>query len=224
MKILLTGGSGRLGTELQKIRKFTYAPSRSDLNVADILSVSSYPHRDFDLVVHLAALTNVKESEVKKRDYYVTNVVGTSNVTVFGKPILYLSSDYVFDGTKGDYNEWDYPNPKSYYALTKYLGERLVLWNSKVIRAGFRPRPFPYPEAYTDQLTTADYVDVIAAEISKAIDLYEVLPQITHIGTEKKTMYDLAKRSNPDVKPITGSPHKDVSLNTDNWKRVRDGV
>jgi dTDP-4-dehydrorhamnose reductase len=81
----------------------------------------------YDLVLHAAAWTNVDEAESEQGAAEDVNVAGTRNVVAGGAPVVYFSTDYVFDGTKGDpYVESDQPNPLSVYGRTKLAGEREV--------------------------------------------------------------------------------------------------
>jgi dTDP-4-dehydrorhamnose reductase len=80
-----------------------------------------------DLVLHTAAWTNVDGAENDRADAFAVNEGGTRNVALLGAPVLYFSSDYVFDGRKGEpYVESDEPAPQSVYAKSKLAGERQV--------------------------------------------------------------------------------------------------
>ncbi len=93
-----------------------------------------------DLVVLTAALSNVDYCEQHKEEAFKVNVNGTKNIAAacerIGAKLVFLSSDYVFDGNKGNYAETDKPNPMQYYGATKLLGETecLKLGNSLVLR------------------------------------------------------------------------------------------
>ena len=236
--ILLTGGSGILGMELQK-RIECFAPLRLEFDLNgnfDWLASRARKSRFFSedlsyhdrlifgingikLIVHCAAYTDVLKAETEKELCYQTNVIGTRNVTFLGIPMLYISTEYVFDGEKGDYNETDYPNPQNFYAFTKLLGEyEARRTRSVVIRCLFKPRPFEHECACIDQFTTGDYVEVMAKEIASAVSIFDSLPDTVHIGTEKKSTFELARRSKPDVKPcklaeISVRLPRDTSLN-----------
>ena len=79
------------------------------------------------MVLHAAAWTDVDGAESDPAGAERVNVEGTRNVAALGAPIVYFSTDYVFDGTKGEpYVESDEPRPLSVYARTKLEGEREV--------------------------------------------------------------------------------------------------
>jgi dTDP-4-dehydrorhamnose reductase len=79
------------------------------------------------VVLHAAAWTNVDEAETFPSQAQTVNVRGTRNVVELGAPVVYYSSDYVFDGTKGaPYVESDAPRPLSVYGRTKLEGEREI--------------------------------------------------------------------------------------------------
>ena len=80
-----------------------------------------------DLVLHAAAWTNVDGAESDPDGARAVNVLGTRNVVASGAPVVYFSTDYVFDGTKREpYVESDEPAPLSAYGRTKLEGEREV--------------------------------------------------------------------------------------------------
>jgi dTDP-4-dehydrorhamnose reductase len=77
-----------------------------------------------DLVVHAAAWTDVDGAEADPQGAAAVNVGGTAHAAEIGAPLVYVSTDYVFDGSKaGPYVESDAPNPLSVYGRTKLLGE-----------------------------------------------------------------------------------------------------
>ena len=85
-----------------------------------------------DAVVHCAAYTNVDKAETEGKDLAMKiNVTGTENLAKtcaeFDIPIVYISTDYVFDGTKKEpYLPYDKRNPINAYGLTKCLGEEAI--------------------------------------------------------------------------------------------------
>ena len=227
--ILLTGGLGLLGKELRKHIKCV-SPSHSRFDITnEFLKTSGYlkVHKNFKLIVHCAAFTDLVLAEKEKELCYRTNVIGTRNLASLGIPMLYISTEYVFDGEKGNYSEEDYPNPQNFYSLTKLLGEyESRRTRSVVVRCLFKPRPFKHEFACVDQFTSGDYVDSIADGLVIAIKKYEQLPPTIHIGTGRKSTFNLARQSR-DVKPIsvldikTVKLPRDTSLNTSLWERIK---
>ncbi len=119
--MLLTGAGGQLGTALREVFPEVDARTREELDVTAPLAVEA------DLVLHAAAWTDVDGAEADPDAAELVNVQGTRNVAALGAPVVYYSTDYVFDGSKREpYVESDEPNPLSVYARTKLGGEREV--------------------------------------------------------------------------------------------------
>ena len=139
-KYLITGYKGQLGYDIA--RELLERGERDylalDIDEMDITNrdrvmevVSQYKP---DVIFHCAAFTAVDKAEDMIDTAYAINVSGTKNLTdasiLVGAKMIYMSTDYVFDGTKvGTYNEEDVPNPKSVYGETKYYGEEEVRRN-----------------------------------------------------------------------------------------------
>ncbi len=134
MRVAVTGAGGMLGTALAQVFADTdFAPfPRAVLDVTDLdRTVRTIRAAQPDFVVHAAALTDVDGCETEKDRALLVNAIGARNVAIaceeIRRPIVYISSDYVFDGRKGSpYDEWDDPNPINVYGLSKLLGERAV--------------------------------------------------------------------------------------------------
>jgi len=103
-------------------------PEARALTRADWDVVEPYPFEDRpELVLHAAAWTKVDDAEADPAAAEAVNVRGTRNVVALGAPVVYYSTDYVFDGTKGQpYVESDPTNPQSVYGRTKLQGEQEV--------------------------------------------------------------------------------------------------
>ena len=224
--ILLVGGSGLLGKELQKLIECS-SPSRKILDInKPIFNPGSL--LNFNLIVLAAAYTDVVKAETEKELCYQTNVIGTRNLASLGIPMLYISTEYVFDGEKGNYSEEDYPNPQNFYAFTKLLGEyEATRTRSVIIRCLFKANPFKHGFGCVDQFTSGDYVDCIAKELSTAIKIFDKLPPILHIGSGKKSTFDLGRETR-DIKPIklkdikTVKLPRDTSLNCSKWEKIKN--
>jgi dTDP-4-dehydrorhamnose reductase len=226
--ILLTGGSGALGTELRKLYDFE-SPTHKEFDITSKESIDKWiiENGTPEMIVHCAAYTDVANAEKNKDLCYNINVRGTANLADLGIPMVYISTEYVFDGDRGNYTEEDTPNPRNFYALTKLLGE----FESKrtdhlIIRTILKPKPFEHAAACVDQFTAGDYVDVIAKEIMIAINAFikdrnVFKDRIINIGTGRKSVFNLASQTR-NVIPITVESigvrlPKDTSVNITRW-------
>jgi dTDP-4-dehydrorhamnose reductase len=123
-RVLITGAGGQLGVALAEAFPDAIAATRADWDVTQ--PSPGFGH--FDLVLHAAAWTDVDGAEASREQAHAVNVLGTMNVAALGAPVVYFSSDYVFDGTKREpYVERDRPRPLSVYGHTKHLGEQELL-------------------------------------------------------------------------------------------------
>lgn len=136
MKVLVTGANGMLGQDLCPIFEDAGAfVIETDVDTLDITNAGQVKQvlSDIrpDLVVHCAAYTNVDKAEEDLKTAEMINVTGTENIAEacgkLGITLVYISTDYVFDGTKKDpYKPDDRPNPINNYGITKYEGEEAV--------------------------------------------------------------------------------------------------
>lgn len=212
MKILITGGSGTLGRALIALlakteHKFD-APSSKLFDITKYDSIAEYSLlTKFDIVIHCAAYTDVKQAEVNFVKALETNVIGTCNIVKYcslnNSKLVYISTDHVFDGQKGDYSTTDKVNPIAKYAKSKAAGEIAARMYDKslVIRTSFFTEKFPYDKAFTDQWISKDYIDIIAPKVLKAC--LSDKTGIVHCGSPKSSVFDIAKRRKPCVEPIT---------------------
>lgn len=209
--ILITGATGLLGKELVKILKDKFNninlhyPTSKKLNILNLNQLQSYfANNKIDLVIHCAAYTDTKRAEIDLINCMNVNIVGTCNVVSCcaenNIKLVYISTDHVFDGEKGDYINSDYVNPISKYAKSKTAGEFAVKMydNSLIIRTSFFGDTFPHEIAFCDQWTTKDYIDVMAPKILD-VCLSNIFG-VFHCASQKRTLYDLAIQRKPKVK------------------------
>jgi len=142
MKYLITGYNGQLGYDIKNellkrgvFKDDILAIDKDEMDITDREQVFDVI-KEFspDVIFHCAAWTAVDKAEDNEELVNLVNVIGTRNVVdasiEVGAKILYMSTDYVFDGTKdGIYLVDDKVNPKSVYGMTKYLGEEEVRRN-----------------------------------------------------------------------------------------------
>ena len=156
MTILVTGGNGQLGTELG----FVLSAAGDDAMIASSAELD-VTDRDLvhqvlgavrpEVVIHGGAWTNVDGCELDPQRAFAVNALGSRHVAEasarIGAHVIYLSTDYVFDGRGtgpqggGAYNEWDQPNPVSHYGRSKLGGElemqRVLGVDATIVRASW---------------------------------------------------------------------------------------
>ena len=136
MKVLVTGVGGQLGydviKELEKRNIDCIGVDRAEFDITDFEASHKFI-TDYmpDAVIHCSAYTAVDKAEDEPELCYLVNAVGTENIAKICKEIdakmVYISTDYVFDGTKdGYYDVNDIPNPINVYGKTKLAGEKVV--------------------------------------------------------------------------------------------------
>jgi dTDP-4-dehydrorhamnose reductase len=136
MKLMVTGAGGMLGQALvpcleSRGHKVTSLP-KEQLDVTNYHQVlDTVGAQKPDLILHCGAFTKVDQAESEPHLAYHINGYGTENLAVtcntLNIPMLYVSSDYVFDGEqKQPYNPWDATRPLSIYGKSKLAGEKAV--------------------------------------------------------------------------------------------------
>lgn len=136
MKVLVSGANGQLGydvvKELQKQNIECCGATRKDFDIVNFEATEKFITNYMpDVVIHCAAYTAVDKAENEQGLCYFVNASATENIAQICKKIdakmVYISTDYVFDGTKdGFYEVYDKPNPINVYGRTKLLGEQAV--------------------------------------------------------------------------------------------------
>ena len=129
--VLVTGGDGQVGRALRSLLPSARYAARDELDVTDRARTND-AIAGVDVVVHLAAMTDVDRCEREPHLAEQVNGAGSRNVAeaagAAGARVIGVSSDYVFDGTApGEYTETDKPRPLSVYGRTKLAGEQALL-------------------------------------------------------------------------------------------------
>ncbi len=136
LKFMVTGVNGQLGhdvmMQLKEMNFDVVAPGRDEFDLINKVQVQNYILKEKpDVIIHCAAYTAVDKAEDERELCYSVNVEGTRAVTKAAKElnakVVYISTDYVFDGLGQDSQlEEKVTNPINYYGYSKELGEKIV--------------------------------------------------------------------------------------------------
>lgn len=222
LKIAITGSTGLIGSRIIELLKDDFEFIELIWPQFDVAKKDqvwrNLKNLKFDIFFHLAAYTNVDTGDQEKKLAYSINVTGTKNVFEIvrdrKKKFIYVSTDFIFDGKHPPYYENSKPNPLSYYAQTKYEGEKIVnppaggqtmiVRYSYPYRAGFEPkRDFVRTVKHllgnkktllmvTDSLITPTFIDDIVFAMKYLFTYFS--PEIYHIvGGDSLSPYDAGK-------------------------------
>lgn len=255
-RILITGCNGFIGSKIIKYNKNfeCFGIARKIKNSEHFYSVDIREYEKVEeiikkinpfVLIHTAALTNVDYCEENPEEAYAINSEGTKNLALACKKInakmIYISTDYIFDGNKGNYSEEDIPNPINIYGKSKLKGEyyvKEILENFLIFRIsvpyGFFERKLNFVtwvienlknnkeiKAIDDQFNSPTYADNLAKSIIQIIEDKKDSNGIYHLsGSERISRYEFAERIckifNLDKNLI-----KKVKSNELNWKAKR---
>ena len=232
MKVLITGGHGKLGSEVAKLYPDALVPTHKELDITEWQNFSPFFTKfKPDLVIHLAALITIPACEKNKELAWQTNVEGTKNLRLalaLHSPhglLVYMSTPCIFDGKNAPYYEDSMPYPQNFYGFTKYLGEREARkWhNHLIIRSNFVAyEPWPHPKAFSDRYSNYLFAHDLAKGIKETINgVWYVSNQRNKtyhvVGDKKLSMYELAKLcpNSNNVKPFTLKEYYEANPDAD---------
>lgn len=211
MTALITGGTGQLGSELRKLldeKQITYVSVGSkDVDITDETAVNQYiKELKPEVIYHCAAYTAVDTAEDEGKELnQAVNIVGTENVAKaaeeVGATFVYISTDYVFDGTNlGEYKETDPTNPQSEYGRAKLAGEQAVqklVSKHYIVRTSWVFGEFGKNFVFTMQrlAETHPKLTVVADQIGRPT-WTRTLAEFVYYLTEKKAEYGIYHLSN----------------------------
>ena len=207
-KIVVTGGSGRFGREIQKYksRHKIFFPKSSELDILNIKKIKNYlSKKKPKILIHLAGLSrpmNVHITNISKS--IDLNIIGTANVTKICEELniklVYVSTNYVYQGTKGNYKETDPLLPVNSYAWSKLGGEASVQLykNSLILRICMTEKPFVHKKAYANVKTSFIFHEDVVRILFKLLNEKGII----NLGGKSEYIYNFAKKFNPNVKKI----------------------
>lgn len=210
MKPLILG-DGLLGSELVKQTGWDYiSRKKTGLDFTDPETYAVYLFEGkYDTVINCVAHTDTRDNTRDKHweiNYRaVKKLVDACNA--WKLKLVHISTDYLYANSPEFATENDAPAPVSnWYSYTKLLSDGLVQLESKnclIIRASFKPRPYPYPKAWWNLKGNFGYVDDITRNIVKLVE--RNAQGVYNVGGKLTTLYDLALETNPDVRPTDES-------------------
>lgn len=227
MKLIGTGLSGLVGSRIVELlpqHAFTNFSLENGVDITDKASITKRISEDHEAawVLHLAAYTNVQQAEAdkpleKESPAWKVNVEATQNIVdacaASGKKLLYIDTDYAFDGTKDIYTEEDAPHPLGWYAVTKSEGAKRTLSlgdNSIVMRISnpYRANPVGKKDfvhkmldymkegktiaAPKDQVFVPTFIDDIAVAIDTLL-MHDAHGIFHVVGSQALSPYDAAR-------------------------------
>jgi dTDP-4-dehydrorhamnose reductase len=200
MEVLILG-DGILATELVKQTGWAYISRKK--NGFDFTAPGSYLHllESYNIIVNCIANTDTYSQE--SNNVWETNysaVIDLANhCTLTGKKLVHISTGFVYANSKPDISEEELPAPQqTHYAHSKLAADIYLKHRCNkclIIRTVHKPKPFPHTAAFINQVGNFDYVDKIAELIVKLVD--KQAQGVYNVGTELKTMFDLAIQTNP---------------------------
>ena len=212
-------GDGLLGSELAQQTDWDMISRKADgFDLTDAktfdLLLETYDgmmqRAKYGTIVNCIANTDTYSKD--RQAHWDVNYKGVAELTDFcnywGVRLVHISSDYVYANSSGVPTEEDVPvHQETYYAYTKLLADAYIELKSKdflVVRATHKEYPFKHKVAWVNQLGNFDYVDQIASSVIRLIN--SNASGIYNVGTELKSMYDLAKKTTKDVRASLAPP------------------
>lgn len=242
-KILLTGGSGKLGHAIIKSGYFPeiILPPHKILDITKPKNIEKFlAKNDFGAIIHCAALARMAECEKDPVKAVNINIIGTCNLvneTIKRNQsakrdirFIYISTDGVYPGTKGNYSEKDETIPYNKYGWTKLGGECAVriLSNYCIIRTSFfDPNNIRFDVSATDSYSSKVTIQDLIKAVSAILD--SNFTGTINIGSDRKSDFERYKQFKPALKPcklqdivkrIGVNLAHDSSLNLELWKKL----
>ena len=227
-KIVITGGSGRFGCTLKskyKSNKLFY-PSKNQLNILSSKSIEKYLKKiKPKILIHLAGLSRpmkIHDNNISKS--IDLNIIGTANIVkVCSKlrvKLIYFSTNYIYQGKKGNYKETDPALPVNNYAWSKLGGESSVQMykNSLILRVCMTEEPFIHKKAFSNIKTNFIFHTEVANILFKILNLKGIL----NVGGKTQSPFDFGKKYNKNLKKTLAKKNFPLnpSMNISKLKKV----
>jgi len=218
-KILVTGGDGRFAKILKENNNklnLIFA-TKKECNILDIKSINKICKKiKPDVILHCAGLSRPMQIHEKNISKSIDlNVIGTANITKVCEKnnikLIYFSTGYVYQGTKGNYSEIDPVKPFNNYGLSKLGGECSVSMykNSLILRVTMTEKPFLHKKAFSNLKTNFMFHEDLVKILPKLIDQKGVI----NVGGKSQSVYSFAKFHNKTIKKIKAKKNNSMPLN-----------
>jgi len=208
-KIIFTGGNGRFGKIFKNIKTKDkiFFPTKKQLDIENVKSIEKYIKKTKSkYFIHCAGLSRPMDIHTKNINKSIKlNIIGTSNVvTACNKlniKIIYFSTNYVYQGTKGNYAENNAVLPINNYALSKFGGECAVQMYKKslILRICMTEKPFIHKKAFNDVQMNFMFHEDLAKNLLKLINYKGII----NVGGKTQSVYSFAKKNNNQVLKIS---------------------
>ena len=236
-KILIIGANGQLGTALQNEFPKALTADVKTLDITNEKSVNAYPWKNVDIIINAAAFTNVDGAETPQGriSAWQVNATAVANLakiaTTHNITLVHISSDYVFDGSKKNYNEAASFSPLSVYGASKAAGDlsasvtpkHYIIRTSWVIGNGNNfvrtmhdlAQKNIKPSVVNDQIGRLTFTPDLAAVIKHLLKTNQPYGtyNFTNSGPSKswaeiaKKVYELSGKNPNDITPISTSKY-----------------
>ncbi len=227
-KILVTGGDGRFAKILKEKNKNLnlYFVSKKNCNILRLKSILNIVKKiKPDIILHTAGLSRpmkIHEDDINKS--ISLNIIGTANLVQicnqFKIKIIYFSTNYVYEGKRGNYKETDPVKPFNNYGLSKLGAECSVAMykNSLILRITMTEKPFLHKKAFGNLISNYMFHEDLVKMLPKIINQKGIL----NIGGITQSVYDFAKSKNSKVKKIIAKKTNNLPLKQDmNLSRLK---
>ena len=217
--ILVTGGDGRFAKVLRKKNNLLnlYFATKKECNILNLQSLEKIIKKiKPKMIIHCAGLSrpmNIHETNIIKS--IDLNIIGTANLVKvckkFNIKLIYFSTGYVYEGTKGNYSEKDPVKPFNNYGLSKLGGECAVQMykNSLILRITMTEKPFKFKKAYSNLISNFMYHEILVDILPKIINRKGII----NVGGKSQSVYLFAKKHNKNIRPIKLISKKKLPLN-----------
>ncbi len=230
--ILISGGNGKFAQALKMVNnKYKIiAPTKKQMNIVNIKSIENFmKNKKIDYFLHVAAFSapmKLHQSKIEKS--ISTNIIGSANAAIccFKKNIkfIYISTNFVYPGVKGNYRETDLLKPVNEYGWSKLGGEcaAQIYKNSLILRICMNDDKFPHESSFVNYISSFIKKTDAAKLTLKLLDKRGII----NLGGKTQSVFNFAKNLNSNIKKIKLTKKdkvllgKNTSMNINKLKKI----